>query len=313
MIIEKAELAAAEPAAPYASEKAFGAQGVPPPAQEQPPPYEGASMRGIAAAALGPARVNSIFQSAAQQHANFITLESKHNEISGSYIINPELAGSASAHTRMLDRRERKKLQHNIVPNAAFKTKHGRINLNLATDGNTDQLGKAYVQIVTRHGRVNVNLFALQANKNVFLEIVNKDGPINLLIPPTFNGLFRISNGKHGGIHFLPGFAARARVVFADDEHADILFGKGDLSLVEPTSEGVDYCSITSCKSYLTLGVSGVDHVDTAAGSSLMKKLGAMVLGPDLMRTVETLRAELLREHGTPTGPFTQTSPSSSV
>lgn len=58
----------------------------------------------------------------------------------------------------MFDRRERKKLRHNIVPNAAFKTKHGRLNLNLATAGNSDQLGKAYVQVVTHQGRVNVNL-----------------------------------------------------------------------------------------------------------------------------------------------------------
>lgn len=307
MIIEKAEvpeLVTAQASEPALTEKTFGTQGVPQLPQEQPPPYEGASRRSVVAA-LGISRVNSIFQSASQQHVNFIALESKHNEISGSYIINPELPGSATAHTRMLDKREQKKLRHNIVPNAAFKTKHGRINLNIATDGNTEQQGKAYVQIVTRHGRVNVNLFALQANKNIFLEIANRDGAINLLIPPNFNGLLRISNGKHGGIHFLPGFAQRARVVFADDEHADVLFGTGDVAMAEPTSEGLDYISITSHRSYLTLAVSGVDPIDTTTGTSLMKKFGAMVLGPELMRTVETLRAELLRgEHGTPTAPY---------
>lgn len=47
------------------------------------------------------------------------------------------------------------------MPNAAFKTKHGGINLNLATTGTTEVPGKAYVQIVTHHGRVNVNLVSL--------------------------------------------------------------------------------------------------------------------------------------------------------
>lgn len=76
----------------------------------------------------------------------------------GSYIINPDLPGSSTAHTRMLDRRDKKRLRHNIVPNATFKTHHGAVNVNLATAGNNDQSGKAYVQIVTRHGKVNVNL-----------------------------------------------------------------------------------------------------------------------------------------------------------
>lgn len=111
----------------------------------------------------------------------------------GSYIINPELPGSAQSHTRILDRREKKRLRHNIVPNATFKTRHGALNLNIATAGSTEQPGKAYVQMLTRHGKVNVNLvssmprtrssavltpiqFALQTNKNICLEILTKHG-----------------------------------------------------------------------------------------------------------------------------------------
>jgi len=300
MIIEKAEISA-QPEVPYVSDKAFGVQGIPQLPHEQPPPYEGGSQSSAATPAPQPPRIHSIFQPGSQQHVNFITLESKHNEISGSYLINPELPGSAAARTRVLDRRERKKLKHNIVPNAAFKTKTGRINLNLATSGSTEQPGKSYVQVVTHHGRVNVNLFALQANKNIFLEIMTKHGSINLLVPSNFNGLFRISTSRHGRIQFLRGFAERARVISADDEHADVLFGTGDLSAAEPTSEGVDYCSLATHHGCLTIGVSGVDPIDTTPGSSLIKRLGTMVLGPELMRTVDTLRAELLREHGIPT------------
>ena len=104
-------------------------------------------------------------------------------------------------------------------------------------------------------------------------------------------------------MQFLKGFAERSRVVFADDEHADVLFGVGDLSSAEPTSEGMDYCSLTSRHGRLTVGVSGVDPIETYTGSSLIKRLGAMVLGPELMRTVDTLRAELLGEPVKQAGP----------
>jgi hypothetical protein len=73
----------------------------------------------------------------------------------------------------MLDKRERKRLRHNIVPNAAFKTKHGPINLNLSTSGTTDLLGKAYVQVVTQHGRVNVNLVSVREPMAVFRRVTH--------------------------------------------------------------------------------------------------------------------------------------------
>lgn len=59
-------------------------QGLPQPPQEQPPPYvEGSSRPTPAIPSPGMMRSNSVFQSATQQPVNFITLESKHNTISG--------------------------------------------------------------------------------------------------------------------------------------------------------------------------------------------------------------------------------------
>lgn len=291
MIVDKVEAQFAD-AQVFPSEKAYGSRELPQLPQEQPPPY--------AEGSRGPAnrpdfaQTHSIFQSPTQQHVNFITLESKHNTIAGSYIINPDLPGSSTAHTRMLERRDKKRLRHNIVPNATFKTRHGAVNVNLATAGNNDQLGKAYVQIVTRHGKVNVNLFALQSNKNICLELATRHAPITLLIPPNFRGMLRFSS-KRGNIQFLKTFAEQSRVVFADDKHADVLFGPGDLSQVEPTSEGTDYVSLTSRHGRITVGVCGADPIDTTSGGGLVKKLGELVMGTDLMRNVVLARADLMR------------------
>lgn len=108
-------------------------------------------------------------------------------------------------------------------------------------------------------------------------------------------------------MQFLKAFAEQARVIYADDEHADVLFGNGDLSQVEPTSEGTDYVSLTSSNGRLTVGICGADPIDNVSGSSLIKKLGTLVLGPELMRSVDMLRTDLLRERVMPPqGPLAQ-------
>ena len=74
----------------------------------------------------------------------------------------------------------------------------------------------------------------------------------------------------------------------------------GTLALVEPTSEGLDFCTVRSRHGRITVGVSGVDQLEAASEGGLMKKLGALVLGPEIMRTVDLLqnaRGEQLLAH----------------
>lgn len=113
--------------------------------------------------------------------------------------------------------------------------------------------------------------------------------PIVLFVPPNFQGSLHLRTRK-GQIKFLPAFANQARIINADDDGALVLFGQGEISLAEPTTDGLDYCSLVSRHGKLTLGISGVDQLDAAADSSLIKKLGTMFLGPDIMRSVDKLR-----------------------
>ena len=116
---------------------------------------------------------------------------------------------------------------------------------------------------------------------------------ISLFVPPNFNGALHLRS-RCGNMKFLPAFAQRARVVTADDEGAFVLFGDGDLSSIcEPTSDGLDYCSLSSRHGRLTIGISGVDQLETsfAAGGNLMKKIGALMFGPATMRAVESVNS----------------------
>ncbi|KAF7795012.1 hypothetical protein EIP86_006156 [Pleurotus ostreatoroseus] len=129
------------------------------PEREQPPPYaEGSRHPSVSAAGTVPgcSRENSVFQPSIQQHVNYVSLYSKHNAISGTYIIDPELPG----HLETISQKLKKvaMMRNNITPNASFETRHGAISLNLATAGGTDIPNKTYVQVASRHGRVNVNL-----------------------------------------------------------------------------------------------------------------------------------------------------------
>ena len=126
--------------------------------------------------------------------------------------------------------------------------------------------------------------------------------PIVLFVPPNFQGALKL-HSRHGNVKFLPGFQQRARVITADDEGALVLFGDNELSsVIEPTSDGLDWCSVESRHGRLTIGVSGVDQVAVAAETSLIKKIGTMMLGPDIMRTVDMLsnpreRSNLIQAH----------------
>lgn len=128
--------------------------------------------------------------------------------------------------------------------------------------------------------------------------------PVNLLIPPNFRGALRLSTRRQG-IRFLKTFAEQARIIHADDESALVLFGAGEIMQAEPTSVGLDYCAVSSRHGQLTIGVSGSDLIDTAVGTSLMKKLGQLVLGPEFMKTVDRT-VGMLRERGTLATPHQQ-------
>jgi hypothetical protein len=268
------------PAEKYSSlSRSIDEKVVQPADNEQPPPYVEGSRAGSSSDPHVPHRTNSVFQSTVQQHANGISLYSTHNAISGSWVINPELPSHLTT-TSPLSRKHKRYLKRDVTPNASFKTRHGAISLNLATAGNDDKITKTYVQVGTRHGKVNLNLFALQPRKHITLEVCTRHAPITLFVPPNFHGVLQLRSRK-GSFKFLPAFAQQARVVNADDDGALVLFGQGDIPVsTDPSlNDALDFCLITTRHGKITIGISGIDTLDTGnAETNLFKKLGNMFL-----------------------------------
>ncbi|KAJ3488659.1 hypothetical protein NLI96_g2683 [Meripilus lineatus] len=295
MIIEKCEL----PPVPF-SEKNYQVQ---PSHEEQPPPYvRGSSSPAFSSGSQNGSLADSVsrcnlFQSAVQQQVNNIYLESRHNQIIGSYILNAELPvtsplglNCSRRHqfpSKGLDKKNWRIIKQPFTPNAFFQTRHGSISLNLATAGFSDAGTRTNVQAKTRHGKINVNLFSLQPKKRICLEVASRHGNIVVFIPPNFDGALTIRS-RRGNVNFLPAFARSARTVSGNDKESFVLFGEGNYSPADLATDYIDSCFLSTRTGKITIGVSGVDRFDEAnVGDKIVEKLGSlslMFLGTDVTK-----------------------------
>jgi len=229
-------------------------------------------------------RSHSLFQPAAQQQVNHVSMDSRHNPIAGSYIINPEMDNPfgkidekryGRLKQKRLDKRNKKMFGNDGAPNAVFHTRHGAISLNLATAGYSNLITKTHVHVASRHGKIHLNLFSLQQYKHITLEASTRHGNIVLFIPPNFDGALMIRS-RQGKVNLLPAFSQRARIVQASDDGSLVLFGQSNLSLHDLGQDSVDVALLTTRQGRITVGVSGVDHYDESITvNPLVRKLNS--------------------------------------
>ncbi|KAK7685701.1 hypothetical protein QCA50_011045 [Cerrena zonata] len=267
---------------------------------ENPPPYVAPSPSSSSPRQINPLNIESqiptsLFQSAVEQQTNHLYLQSRHNPISGSYIINSEIPPFAVGCKATkdqgrvpLDRQNSKYFKKCHTSNAQFETRHGAITLNLATAGTDDtKLTRTYVQASSRHAKININLFSLQMNKHICLEAATRHGHIVVFLPQTFQGLIQIRS-RRGNVNFLPSFAQHARVVNGSDTSAMVLFGVQNIVLSDLDNDDTDLCMLTTRHGKITIGISGVDTYDDSQSTNLLvKKIGSlsmMLLGTDVTR-----------------------------
>ncbi|CCM01363.1 uncharacterized protein FIBRA_03413 [Fibroporia radiculosa] len=299
----------------------------PPPASPLPPFVSPSTAPTIPAA-------QQAFRATNRQRVNHISLFSRHDAISGSYLVDPKLpaaslnadifssrtTGKTTTRDRSVDRYHARNTRRafGAVPgeqddsasedkrswlkrrtrmpevNAAFRTRHGAIKLDLAIvgSGTTDGMQqkskrtRGRVMVASRHGRINVDLYEIQSDHCVDLDVSTRHGKIAVFLPPTFTGV--VSFHRHGGpsgIHFLPEFASRARTVRASD--GDVL-----VTLTSPIDtssshsdyalprEGEDCCVIGTRHGKITVGISGVDQLPDklhSSGGGLISRFEALV------------------------------------
>jgi len=282
---------------------------------DDPPPYEPSKPSGPASSGssdaqpesssatprppFGRGRTSSSFQPADVQRVNHISLFSKHTPISGTFLVDPlipvtPLATSfSSISQRKIEKRERsverqhaKNMNTNSgrwfsrgrTPevNAAFRTRHAAINLELAVVGSTtfEMQGPAHkmrarIMASSRHGKIMVNLFDLHDSRCVDLDISTRHGNIIVMLPQTFNGTICLRQ-RHGGTHFLPAFAARKSLVRATDREALLVLGGGEGTV---QGDGIDRCVIGSRGGRVTIGISGLDVYEGPVGAGGLFKL----------------------------------------
>ncbi|CCM01362.1 uncharacterized protein FIBRA_03412 [Fibroporia radiculosa] len=165
-----------------------------------------------------------------------------------------------------------------IAPvNAAFRTRHGMINLDLAivNSGAASAISheakktRGRVLLSSRHGRIDVNMYDIEHDCCVDLDVSTRFGDINALLPPTFDGTLAFAIRKRSKVSFLPVFASRARVVRESDHEVLVVLSRptpaslavGSDTMSNRLLDGGDRCVIRTHDGKITVGFSGLDSL----------------------------------------------------
>ncbi|KAH9857321.1 hypothetical protein C2E23DRAFT_900521 [Lenzites betulinus] len=314
------------PAVPPKGQRAAGANvdELPPPytpaagpSRTAPPPPPGPAPPAISAA-------SSIFRPQNAQTVNNFELFSQHDAISGTYLVDPLLPSPLAPNLRKKRGRKRgRKWGKGALPadiNAAFRTRHGAISLDLAVvcDAGTtpplapgQQKPSACIVAASRHGRINVNLFEVHPGRRVDLEVESRHGKIVILLPPTYDGPLMFQTRNPGTVSFLPAFAARTRTLHATDRETLVICAAPDTperpkppQAGPPGTDDGDRVLVRTRHGRIVVGISGLDRVEEApVGAGLFKRLGDLLelggraLGQYVEQHAATLEKRLTDRH----------------
>ncbi|KAL6309327.1 hypothetical protein BKA93DRAFT_759607 [Sparassis latifolia] len=262
--------------------------------------------------------LTQLYHPTSAQRVNHFSVFSRHNSVSGTYLVDPSLPASPQTTTlsglsmrriercnRSADREHAKNTRRAFgsdsesdcsssrgwkarTPevNAAFRTRHGQISVDVAVVGPnlysaTDALGmvknlRARVMFSSRHGNISVNLREVQPGHCVDLDVSTRHGNVVILLPPTFDGAIVVhTRGDRDQVRFLQAFAECARTVRAHDRSTQIVLSPNANTTGR---EGDDRCLVSTRHGKITFGLSGYDKADgVLLGGGLFKMLGDLM------------------------------------
>jgi len=191
-----------------------------------------------------------------------IRLDSHYADIKGTYCIDPK--------SPPISNKKRKK----PVPNAIFRTRSGKVDLELATVGQVLDVAKASVIVTSKSGNITLNLLpADESRPRLDLDIKSNSGTVLVFIPETYGGAIQLHT-KSGSLEFLPAMRARAQVVKSADTESLVLFGKqATPSSLIPS----DFCHILSRSGKIIVGLRGQDTYIEPPG--LWQRIGGYLKG----------------------------------
>ncbi|KAJ6555744.1 hypothetical protein B0H10DRAFT_1207645 [Mycena sp. CBHHK59/15] len=228
-----------------------------------PPPYEQGYNNGYDTSKPLPAIVASSSQatevksrpvlmpSVSGSYSN-VCIQNRFADITGTYYIDPK-----NPVEEITKKNRRKKRQHRKrIPDAIFRTRRGKITLDLGTTGYAAEVPKASVVASTKSGNIGLNLISGSHAKPRFdLEVNTRSGNIVLFVTNTFSGVIQLHT-KTGNLEFLPGIAAGMQVVKSADTEYLVLVGN-------PQPEGGS-----------ALGIADFARLSTRTGKSLLAREG---------------------------------------
>ncbi|KAI9067940.1 hypothetical protein FKP32DRAFT_1672650 [Trametes sanguinea] len=291
LLPEKApELPPKNPAGPQSSSE----QPLPPPPPYTPRP--GAS--GTGAFPPPPQRTpSSVLNPQNAQTVNHFEVFSKHNAITGTYLVDPLLQTPGFDAAKLRKRCKRSKRWGQGSPSevhASFRTRHGAISVDVAAVAEVKPLSvvpgtrkvRTCITASTRHGRINLNLFEIQPGRSVDLQVESRHGNIFIMVPPTFDGPLMFQTRYASAVTLLPAFSARARTLRATDKETIVICTPPSAASPSappaPTGqvydEDGDRVLVRTRHGRVVVGVSGIDRVEDApVGEGIFKKLGEFI------------------------------------
>ncbi|KAI0730514.1 hypothetical protein C8Q76DRAFT_597263, partial [Earliella scabrosa] len=234
----------------------------------------------------------SVFRPANAQTVNHFELFSKHDAISGTFLVDPRLPTPSLSIARRLRRKRDNvwgKSSTKTDINATFRTRHGAMNLDIEVVAQQPpQPGErvpARIIASSNHGRINIDVHDVQPGRSLDLHVETQHGKIVVLLPPTFEGPLVFNTRCSNSVQFLPAFAARTRTLRASDRETVVVCSASPSQPpVIPTKpinqmadDPSDRCLVRTKHGKVLVGISGLDRVEEPAPvGGFFKALGRL-------------------------------------
>jgi len=199
--------------------------------------------------------------------ADQVHIFDRKHDIQGTFFIDPLVPA--------LNRRKKHKSKHPL-PHASFRSRHGGIDLELATTGNIQDAPKANVAVSTRSGDIKIKLLPMPPSRpRMGLDVDSHHGNIALFLPEGFAGVVHLTTRK-GEMQILPALSAFIKIVKSSDREMIFMIGTQNNVYELDTSREASFCEVNTRKGSIVVGLSGRDHYSPQVG--FWKRLGGYLL-----------------------------------
>ncbi|KAJ7155412.1 hypothetical protein C8R43DRAFT_429155 [Mycena crocata] len=200
-----------------------------------------------------------------------LDMQTRFADITGTYYIDAK-----NPPTEITSRRKKRKHKIKHIPDATFRSRRGKITIDLATNGYFTDVPKASVVASTKSGNISLNLIPGTETKPRFdIEANTRSGDIVLFVPSTFSGAIQLHT-KTGNLDFLPGIASGMQVVKSTENEYLVLVGNQSKQH-PPGHAPADFCRLRTRTGNIIVGERGKDTYVKA--TSLWEKLTGLFRG----------------------------------